>query len=443
MILGVFNVAATLVICLAAGYFILTMGAGIATLRRHDTRLHVQGQASYGKPHEDAPSELYVYFLVPCLNEAEVIGGTVAGLIGNPNATVVVVDDGSDDATSDVALSHGIGEVQVVRRNLPDARKGKGEALNAGLARIRELVSYREQDENRVIVCVMDADGRLSDKALSYVLPLFDEDDVGGVQLAVRIRNRHNFLTRFQDFQFWSMSAVTQFGRERTGTVSLGGNGQFTRLVALNQVGEKPWSNSLTEDLDLAVTLALRGWRLSTTPFASVDQQGVDKLGLLIKQRTRWYQGHMLTARRLPEIWRSRKLSHGSALEMSAYIMVPWLLDLPWSILYQFCILGLAANHQVMFGFADGPIGLVSIIVGWYALAFAPALATGFVYLRRDRTVGFFRAMALGHSFLVMNYVSFICAWRSLARILRGETSWDKTARSREQLPGAEAAGTA
>ncbi|MGW1198558.1 hypothetical protein ACWD4B_22365 [Streptomyces sp. NPDC002536] len=51
------------------------------------------------------------------------------------------------------------------------------------------------------------------------------------MQLGVRIRNRRgNFLTWFQDYQFWVMAAVTQFGRNLTSTVSLGGNGQFTRL---------------------------------------------------------------------------------------------------------------------------------------------------------------------------------------------------------------------
>ena len=48
---------------------------------------------------------------------------------------------------------------------------------------------------------------------------------------------------------------MTQYGRIRTGTVSLGGNGQFTRLSALLEIGEQPWNASLTEDLDLTISL--------------------------------------------------------------------------------------------------------------------------------------------------------------------------------------------
>jgi cellulose synthase/poly-beta-1,6-N-acetylglucosamine synthase-like glycosyltransferase len=330
--------------------------------------------------------------------------------------------------------------VHVLRRVLPDARKGKGEALNAGIAWIRRRVAERGEDPAKVVVCVMDADGRLSDGALDHVLPLFEDEVVGGVQLQVRIRNRNAFLTRYQDYQFWGIAAITQFGRQATGTVSLGGNGQFARLSALDEAGEKPWSASLTEDLDLAITLALKGWELQTTPRASVDQQAVEKLGLLVKQRTRWYQGHMMAIKRVPAIWRSRELSHGKALELTSYCLVPWVLDLPWSILFHYCLVMMAVNHDQVFALAgDGGAALVILAVAFYLFAFLPALVTGWVYYRRDRRWGLVKSLLMGNSFIVMNYLSFACVWRALARILRGETSWDKTARVREEAapPGA------
>ncbi|MFH8411117.1 hypothetical protein ACH4FX_41065 [Streptomyces sp. NPDC018019] len=63
------------------------------------------------------------------------------------------------------------------------------------------------------------------------------------------------------------------------------------------------------------------------------------------------------------------------------------------------------------------------------------ALAASFTYLRRDRQVGPGRALLLGHSFVVMNYLSFLCAWRALFRMFRGHTGWTKT--TRETEPGA------
>jgi len=430
------NLAATAIVSCSLAYFVLLMASGIREIRRRSSRLSVQGRARYGLVPGAEQDEYPVYFLVPCLNEAEVVGRTVSGLVVNRGTTTIVVDDGSDDETSALARAAGGSQVEVLRRELPNARQGKGEALNAGIRRVRELVRERGQDPEQVVVCVMDADGRLSENALDHVLPLFEDDAVGGVQLQVRIRNRHSFLTRFQDFEFWGVASVTQIGRSATGTVSLGGNAQFTRLSALDQVGERPWSDSLTEDLDLALSLALHGWRLTTTPLASVDQQAVEKVPLLLRQRTRWYQGHMMAITRLPDIWRSPKLSHVAALELSFYCLSPWLLTLPWSVLFHYCLVQLLMNGSELLEFVDTAGAAAIVVLAWYLMAFAPAVFSGWVYWRRDRRVGIWSGLMMGNYMVLTNYISFACAWKALARVLRGETAWAKTARSSD-LPGA------
>ncbi|WP_245605929.1 glycosyltransferase [Promicromonospora kroppenstedtii] len=426
------SLVATLIITSSMAYFVLLVGSGLKAIRRTGTRLDHLGATEYGTGPTTEAAALAVYFLVPCLDEAEVIGRTVAGLTINPGTTTVVVDDGSDDETAALALAAGGARVEVVRRDLPHARQGKGEALNAGLARVREMVATRGQHPDQVVVCVMDADGRLSEHALDHVLPLFDRPHVGGVQLQVRIRNRDSFLTRFQDFEFWGASSVTQIGRSATGTVSLGGNAQFSRLSALDSAGERPWTDSLTEDLDLAITLALRGWELTTTPFAAVEQQAVEKVPLLLRQRTRWYQGHLMTIKRLPEIWRSPHLSHVAALELSFYCLSPWILTLPWSILFHVCLGDLILNGSALLDFASTPVATAVVVLAWYLLAFAPAVFNGVLYWRRDRRVGLWRGLAMGNYMVLTNYLSFACAWKALARVLRGETAWAKTARTRE-----------
>lgn len=439
--LSVVNAVAAVVICLSLAYYFVAMGAGLHEVRRTGAKLAAQGTTRYEDPYLGDPENYHVYYLVPCLNEAAVVGATVTALRAGRRATTVVIDDASDDGTGAIAERAGDSGLVVVRRRLPDARKGKGPALNAGFALVRDLVAARGQDPARVIVCVMDADGRLSDGALAHVLPLFDDARVGGAQLAVRIRNREkNFLTRFQDFQFWSMSAVTQFGRGKTGTVSLGGNGQFTRLSALLELGDAPWSRSLTEDLDLSISLISNGWTLVTTPHASVDQQGVESLRRLIVQRRRWYQGHMTASRRLLAIWRDPDIPNARALEMTAYLGVPWIFDLPWSLLWHWTLVMFTTKIQSVFSFVDSWLSLAIGIGIWYTLTFAPALLATLVYLRRDARMGSGWAIAMGHSFLVMNYLSFICAWGALFRIVRGQTGWDKTKRL-EEAPAPALAG--
>ncbi|UMG94454.1 glycosyltransferase [Nocardioides sp. TF02-7] len=439
----VVNIAALFVMSMTAAYFFLAVGLGVHQMRRHRTPIGFQADIGFGKPFRRlrdarpvAPGAWVVYFLIPCLNEEEVIGRTVSSLVAPRGwrTQIVVIDDGSDDATTQRALAAGGDQVRVVRRRLPEARKGKGAALNAGLAYVLGDIAARRIDPERVVIAVMDADGRLSDGAMHEVLPLFDRARVGGAMLAVRIRNRStNLLLRLQDHQFWTLSALSQFGRISTDTVSLGGNGQFTRLTALLELGPEPWSTSLTEDLDLSVSLSVRGWHTTSTPRAAVDQQGVANLRALIRQRTRWYQGHMMAAARVPEVLRSNKMSTRSAIEMVLYLCVPWIFDLPWSVLSHLVILQtvlLVADG----GFFTGGGGwlLVLQIFAWYLLSFWPALLTAVLSKRRVPSHTWGHALLMGHFVVVSNYLSFTCAWRALYRILTGKHGWAKTARLAE-----------
>ena len=434
---GALAMVASVVICISFAYLWIMFFAGLRTIRRSGATLSTLRDTGYGNPFTDEPGTFHTYFLVPCLNEERVIAGTVRGLAGSPHATTIVIDDASDDRTAEIAEENGGDSLIVLRRRFPDARKGKGEALNDAVRLVRELVAERGQDVERVLVTVMDADGRLSDGAMAAVLPLFDDAELGAVQLAVRIRNRDRFLTRFQDFHFWSLTAVTQFGRAQSSTVSLGGNGQFSRLSALNETGEKPWSESLTEDLDLAVTLSVKGWRLGTTPNAAVEQQGVERIRTLFTQRRRWFQGHMTMAKRIPEIWRAPRVPHIRALELSAYILTPWVTVLPWSILFHWAIVGMIVDGPAFFAFVTGSLSLLIGLVAWYALTLGPVFAGAWVYYKRDERREFWQALLHAHCFPLMNYLAFAAAWSALGRILKGKTEWQKTQRVVERVPAA------
>jgi 1,2-diacylglycerol 3-beta-glucosyltransferase len=382
------------------------------------------------------PADCVVYFLIPCLNEEVVIEQTVRELLTDRRARVVVVDDASDDLTGELARAIDPERVSVVTRILPDARKGKGPALNAGLSRVLTDAAGRGIAPSRVIVCVMDADGRLSPGALDPVLPLFADGAVGGVQLPVRIRNRGTLLTTMQDVEFWGVCAIAQLGRIATGTVSLGGNGQFTRLSALLQIGTSPWQAQLTEDLDLALALAARGWRLVSTPRAYVSQQGLTGLRALIRQRSRWYQGHMQAIRWMRPLWESRRLSHLGMLELTMYLLVPWLLVLPWSIVFNY---DLALIGTWIAGWTSGPLSGADLvqragtILFWYGMTCIPIWMAGYLYSRQERKAGLFRALLLGHLLLLGNYITYAACWRALYRIVTGAHGWQKTQRQDEQ----------
>ncbi|MBC9719675.1 glycosyltransferase family 2 protein [Streptomyces sp. TRM66268-LWL] len=430
MLLLLFNTVVALVTGFGLVYFLAATIPGVRFSRKE--------QASPLPPPPSASERQQTYFLIPCLNEASVIGNTIHSLRAEvPQARIVVVDDGSDDGTVAAALDAGGSDVRVVARALPDARQGKGAALNAGFRWILQDAAARELDPANTLICVMDADGRLSEDGFSHVVDIFRNPAVGGVQLPVCIRNRDRFITLIQDLEFWGLSATSQFGRNYSRTVSLGGNGQFTRLSALIGLGRQPWSNSLTEDLDLALSLGEQGWELATTSRAYVDQEGVDSWRRLIIQRTRWFQGHMQAIRHLPAIWKSRKVSNIAALEMTLYLLVPWVLTLPWSVVFHIALgmLGVqlitGTNTGFMVSTETVPLFLITS-VAFYLISFFPMLFSGWLYHRRDRSYGLVRCLLLGHALLVSNYVAYTAAWRALARILRGQNNWVKTDRSGE-----------
>jgi 1,2-diacylglycerol 3-beta-glucosyltransferase len=381
----------------------------------------------------NTPDRSYrVVFLIPCLDEEKVIGATVAALRRlDPLAGIVVIDDASDDRTGDVAVTAG---AMVTRRGLPFARRGKGPALNHGFRHLLTVARARNFDLARTIVCVLDADGRLSDNAVDEVLKRFDDPTVGGVQLPVRIRNKRKFLARMQDFEFWGMSAIAQMARGRTRSVSLGGNGQFTRLSALAALGDEPWSDALTEDLDLGLELTLHGWALECAPAAWVSQQGVETLRALLRQRTRWYQGHMLCARKARSLWESELVPRSTALETTVYLLSPTFVMLPWSIAFT---LGLGyfgvnlAEHRAIP--LDGTHVHVALYAAfWYLLTFLPPMLMGVLYARRSEDESVLGGILKGHLQVFYAYVNMAAGWRALIRISLGRHTWIKTARVAE-----------
>jgi cellulose synthase/poly-beta-1,6-N-acetylglucosamine synthase-like glycosyltransferase len=277
----------------------------------------------------------------------------------------------------------------------------------------------------------MDADGRRSSGALDVVAPLFADDEVGGVQLGVRIRNRgDNVLARIQDCEFWGIAALGQLGRMRTGTVSLGGNGQFTRLAALRSIGEDPWTDALTEDLALAVTLNIGGWRLTSTPEAWVSQQGLTTLRPLVRQRTRWFQGHMTTAiGRMGDVWRAPALPNGAVLEMSSYLLIPFFIVLPWSVLSQLALYSALVDGGPQLEYGGWGLAGIASFTLWYLLSFSPTLLCGIIYARRQPDIGVVRAIVLAHLLMAWNYILFAACWSAVVRMVRGRTGWVKTAR--------------
>lgn len=239
----------------------------------------------------DSSYKPFVSIMVPCSNEEAVIASTLTSILGldyakydgTPNFEVLVIDDGSTDQTYQVvsSLKEIHPNLKILKREYPEARKGKSAALNQGI----------KLCEGEVI-CVFDADTRIEPNFLKKSIPLLAESSVAGVQSRVRIYNaKHNWLTQNQEVEFGTYVRIMQEARDSLGgACGLGGNGQLVKRDALLSVGG--WNEeSLTEDLDLSIRLYIKGLNIRYCDDAIVWQEAVETTEALIRQRKRWAMG--------------------------------------------------------------------------------------------------------------------------------------------------------
>jgi 1,2-diacylglycerol 3-beta-glucosyltransferase len=388
-------------------------------------------------PNPAQPTTFWI--IVPCLNEERVVANTVASALAlsgpwGTRTRVLVVDDGSDDSTPDVLAGIDHPALHVLRRDLPHARQGKGEALNAAYRYIRDRTEDAQEDPRRVAVGVIDGDGRASANVLAEVSYAMRDQNVGATQSRVRIHNRNRVLAAVQDLEFGMVADASQSLRDTLGTVGLGGNGQFARLSALQKLGDDPWSKCLVEDLELGLRMHLNGAKVRYLPHASVTQQGLVDGKRLVRQRTRWAQGNLQCARYLPKLVASRRISNAQLGEMVHYLLAPWL--------------NAAGALSIVATWVIAAVTLVKdpqdpfLVTSWAELGAAAAVWTGALFvpgllwavlhrikLRDEKLPRLLLAALVYPYFLILGLVS---TWRAIGRHVARRQTWAKTERLAE-----------
>jgi cellulose synthase/poly-beta-1,6-N-acetylglucosamine synthase-like glycosyltransferase len=371
-------------------------------------------------PSASGQDPLFFVILVPCLNEARVIGRTLetlAALRGRHH--ILVIDDDSDDDSVDVVRRSPGWLVTVLERHGLDARVGKGAALDQGYRAARDLGADRLYAPSQIIVTVFDADSRVPPDFLERVTPYFADPAVVGVQSAVRMFNaRHNWLTSWQNLEFVVWAQIFARAKDRLGSATLGGNGQCVRLSALLSLGADPWRPSLTEDLDLSLRLILHGGRIRFCTDTFVAQEAVTHPGRLVRQRARWVQGHLVAWEHLPAIMRSSAPRH-VRLDLLVFLLLP-------ATLVPLALATIDGWLTLLSGLGTWSI---EVLVAWYLLAFASVPLTTWAMVR-DGEVDRRRAVLQAHLFVAYAMVWMVAAGRAVWSILRGDRAWAKTARA-------------
>jgi 1,2-diacylglycerol 3-beta-glucosyltransferase len=376
--------------------------------------------------------------IVPAHNEEDVIAATLENLmrLDYDRFCVIVVNDGSTDETAERARAfESTGRVRIVDRPREVAGRGKGAVLNEGYRVLNELLEQRDPliagfDPEDVIVGVVDADGHLEPGALHDVARPFADPGVGGVQMGVIIRNaRDGLIARCQDLEFVGFGHLAQAARDHIGSVGLGGNGQFTRLAALRSLGRPPWTDCLTEDLDLGLNLTRLGWHIRFCRTTSVTQQGVRTVRAWIRQRTRWAQGHYQCWDHVPRLLTAGNVALLTRLDLVLYLLfVAFVMVVSANLAMGIAgALGLivVVNEFLSFMPAGPPRNILMLVIG---LSPVVVLLTRYQQHSPHR-LRWWELPAYGAVFAVYAYLWTIASILAWFRLVRGRVGWAKTGR--------------
>ncbi|MFG2279336.1 bifunctional polysaccharide deacetylase/glycosyltransferase family 2 protein [Streptomyces asoensis] len=232
-----------------------------------------------------------VSVIVPAYNEKECIANTLESLAKSTHPIeIIVVDDGSDDNTSEIsreaARALGMTNVRVIRQE----NAGKPAALNNGV----RSASYD-------IVVMMDGDTVFEPDAVHQLVQPFADPDVGAVAGNAKVGNRDTIIGAWQHIEY-----VMGFNLDRRMYDLLrcmptipGAIGAFRRDAVLEVGGMS--EDTLAEDTDITIAMHRAGWQVVYQEHAKAWTEAPGSLKQLWSQRYRWSYGTMQA------LWKHRK----------------------------------------------------------------------------------------------------------------------------------------
>ena len=382
-------------------YNLPVLAAGVRDIRR--SRRVSKAPSGGGLP--------FFSLLVPVKNEEAVVGRLFEAFarLDYPKDLfeVVVVDDGSVDGTAEICRRFAdAANVQFLQREVSN---GKANALNYGL-------KFCRGD----IVGIFDADNVVARDALANVAGYFDDERVSAVQGRIHSINSHeNMLTQFVAYEDLVWSEAFLRGKEALGLfVSLRGCVEFIRRGVLEEMGGFD-ERTLAEDIEISARLTGKGHKVRYAHDVWGWQESPARLRPYLRQRTRWFRGHLEVA-----FLYGRLLGSVNRRTVDAEVTL-FLPLVAVASMFSYWIASWAVLSGVPFGAVLRLFSLFSL-VGTSALVVLCGLAL--VYVSKPRKVR--SLLWLPFVFAYWSLESFLALYAALLIAFRRPRRWVKTEKS-------------
>jgi cellulose synthase/poly-beta-1,6-N-acetylglucosamine synthase-like glycosyltransferase/peptidoglycan/xylan/chitin deacetylase (PgdA/CDA1 family)/spore germination protein YaaH len=230
--------------------------------------------------HSGEQYEPFVSIIVPAYNEERVIEATLRSLLNSDydNFEIIVVDDGSQDRTSEVVREH-FGEQPLVKL-FTEPNAGKASALNLGLRHAKGDV-----------IVALDADTQFPGNTIRMLARRFVDPEIGAVAGNAKVGNRINIVTRWQALEYITSQNMDRraFASLNCITVVPGSVGAWRRDLIETCGGFS--ADTLAEDQDLTLRIRKLGYKIGYEESAIGWTEAPHSLKMLARQRFRWAYG--------------------------------------------------------------------------------------------------------------------------------------------------------
>jgi cellulose synthase/poly-beta-1,6-N-acetylglucosamine synthase-like glycosyltransferase len=383
-------------------YLVLTVLAAVEFVRHRRHQPFAGLEEMYRSPLTPGVS-----VLMPAYNEQAGIVAAVQGMLAlrYPTLEVIVVDDGSSDATFD-RLNAEFDLIEVPRV-VPKEVPTRGRVLGVYVPRLRRepLTVVRKENGGKTdalntginlarqpLVCMVDADSILDPQALLSVAKPFADDPlhtaaVGGVVRVangcrvlagriVEVRMPGRWIERIQVVEYLRAFLLGRTGWSRLGglLVISGAFGMFRRDLVVDVGGLD--HHTIGEDAELVVRLhrylrrQRRGYRVVFVAEPVSWSEVPSTMRVLGRQRRRWHRG-------IAEImWK-----HRGMLGNPRYGRIG-LVAMPYYLLFELLapLIELAGVVMLPLGLLAGAVN-VSFAVGFLLVAYGYALVVNLMAL--------------------------------------------------------------